>query len=72
MNDTEQYNRLIDSELRLKTIHKIRFALLQIAHDVKGENHQIYDDEFYVEANEILNEIEKRVWEYIDDKIDKY
>lgn len=71
MNDAEQYNRLIDSELRLKTIHKIRFALLQIAHDVKDENHQIYDDEFYVEANEILNEIEKRVWEYIDDINDK-
>ena len=61
MNDTEQNNSLIDSELRLKTIHKMRFALLQIAHDEKNENHQIYDDEFYVEANEILNEIEKRV-----------
>ena len=25
-----------------------------------------YDDEFYVEPNEILNEIEKKVWEYIN------
>jgi hypothetical protein len=50
MNDTEHYNRLIDSELRLRTINKIRFALLQIAYDVKDENHQIYDS-VYVEAN---------------------
>lgn len=60
MNDNEQYNKVIDSELRLKSLHKIRFTLLQIAHDVKVENHQIYNDKFFVEANEILNENGKK------------
>ena len=31
-----------------------------------------YDEDFYIEANEILNEVEKIVWDYINGNRDKY
>lgn len=70
--DEKRMDRLSDSELTLNTIHKIRWGLLQLAHDIKSEDKKVYDDDFYVEANEILNEVEKRVWEYIDGKRETY
>ena len=57
--------RLYDAELKLKTINKMRLGLLQQAHWLaeKGK----YDDEFYVEANEILNEVERNIWLSIEE-----
>ena len=41
-----------------------------MAHDVKGNHPKGYDEYFYIEANEILNEVERRVWVYINGKSD--
>ena len=70
--DKKRMDRLLDSEFTLNKIHKIRWRLLQLTHDIKSEDEKTYDDDFYVEANEILNEAEKRVWEYIDGKRETY
>lgn len=51
--------RLLDMDLRLKVIHKMRFIVLEAFSD-------IHETQEYIEANEILNEVEKRVWEYIE------
>jgi hypothetical protein len=59
--DKKRMDRLLDREFTLNTIHKIRWGLLQLTHDIKSEDEKTYDDDFYVEANEILNEVEKRV-----------
>lgn len=53
--------RLSDSSLRLETIHKLRWIVLENL----GNSSNIDDKEYYVEANEILNEIEKETWKYI-------
>lgn len=71
-SEEEREIRLNDSEFRLNTIHKMRWCLLQMAHDVNEDHPKGYDDDFYIEANEILNEVEKRVWEYINGISDKY
>ena len=62
-DDEKRLGRLEDCELTLNTIHKIRWGLLQLAHDYKSENKKIYDDDFYVEANEILTEVENFIIE---------
>ena len=33
-----------------------------------GNSNDVNDKEYYVEANEILNEMEKDTWEYINGK----
>ena len=54
--------RLSDSSLRLETIHKLRWIVLENI----GTSDNVNDKEYYVEANEILNEMEKETWEYIN------
>lgn len=54
--------RLSDSSLRLETIHKLRWIVLENM----GNSDNVNDKEYYVEANEILNEMEKETWEYIN------
>ena len=39
---------------------------------IKKSNVRYYDDDFYIEANEILNEVERKVWEYVNGISDKY
>ena len=70
--EKEKEIRLNDSEFRLNTIHKMRWCLLQMAHDVNEDHPKGYDDDFYIEANEILNEVERKVWEYVNGISDKY
>ena len=72
ISDDEKERRLSDYEFRLNILHKMRWGLLQMAHDVKGNNAKGYDEDFYIEANEILNEVERRVWEYINGIIDSF
>lgn len=57
-------SRLSDSSLRLETIHKLRWIILENL----GNSNDVNDKEYYVEANEILNEMEKDTWEYINGK----
>ena len=68
----EKERRLSDWEFRLNTLHKMRWCLLQMAHDVKEDHPKGYDEDFYIEANEILNEVERRVWKYINGISDEY
>ncbi len=56
-------NRLIDMDFRLETIHRLRFIIIEKFSDIK-------ETQMYIEANEILNEIERYAWYYI--KKDKY
>lgn len=72
ISDQERERRLSDYELRLRTLHKMRWGLLQMAHHDNHDNHRGYDDEFYVEANEIINEVERRVWKYVNGETDSY
>lgn len=72
ITEEEREIRLNDSELRLKTIHQMRWGLLQMSHDVEDNHTKGYDEDFYIEANEILNEVENRVWNYINGISDKY
>ena len=45
----ENMNRLMDSELRLRTIHELRQILLGLSEDIK-------DYDVYIEGQEILSE----------------
>ena len=58
-------NRLMDSELRLRTIHELRWILL-------GLSEGINDHDAYIEGQEILSEMERQVWKYINEKIENY
>lgn len=59
--DKMYYERLTDSNLTLETIAKIRRILL--------DNFTTPDDsKYYVEANELLNDLERKVWDYINGK----
>ena len=49
-------NRLMDSELRLRTIHELRWILLGLSEDIK--DHDVY--------------IEGQVWKYINEEIENY
>lgn len=55
-------NRLMDSELRLRTIHEVRWILLGLSEDIKDHN-------VYIEGQEILSEIERQVCKYINEEI---
>ena len=70
--EEEKERRLSDYEFRLRILHQMRWGLLQMAHDVKGNHLKGYDEDFYIEANEILNEVERRVWDYINGIRDEY
>lgn len=70
--EEEKERRLSDYEFRLRILHQMRWGLLQMAHDVKHDHTKGYDADFYIEANEILNEVERRVWEYINGIRDEY
>ena len=72
ISDDEKERRLSDYEFRLRVLHQMRWGLLQMAHDVKGNHLKGYDEDFYIEANEILNEVERRVWDYINGINDEY
>ena len=53
--------RLSDCSLRLETIHKLRWIILENL----GNSNNVDDKQYYVEANEILNEVERDTWKYI-------
>lgn len=61
----KRLTRLEDSELRLRAIHYMRLILLSRAIDVSNY-------EIYFEGNEILNEIEQKVWQFINGEIEMY
>ena len=63
--EKEKMNRLMDSELRLRTIHELRWILLGLSEDIK-------DHDVYIEGQEILSEMERRVWKYINGEIENY
>ena len=63
--EKEKMNRLMDSELRLRTIHELRWILLGLSEDIK-------DHDVYIEGQEILSEMERQVWKYINGEIENY
>lgn len=56
--DKERKQRLADHEMTLKTIFLMRKHLMDWLHQVKHTS-------FYVEANEILIDVEQKIWEEI-------
>lgn len=54
--------RTTECMLRLEAIHKMRWNL----------NSEDIDPDYYFEANEVLNEIENRIWSYINGKVDTF
>lgn len=59
--DKKYYERLAEKNLTLETIAKMRRILL--------DNFTTQEDKkYYVEANEILNDIEQETWDYINGK----
>lgn len=65
MERKERIERLQDSELRLRTIHEMRWMLL-------SRSEEISNPDVYIEGNEILNEAEKKVWQFINGEIETY
>jgi hypothetical protein len=61
----ERIERLQDSELRLRAIHEMRWMLL-------SRSKEISNPDVYIEGNEILNEAEKKVWQFINGEIETY
>lgn len=61
----EKVNRLMAAELRLRTIHELRLILLGLSEDIK-------DHDVYIEGQEILSEMERKVWKYINGEIENY
>ena len=57
--EKEKMNRLMDFELRLRTIHELSWILLGLSEDIK-------DHDVYIEGQEILSEMERQVWKYIN------
>ncbi len=59
--DKKYYERLSEKNLTLETITKMRRILL--------DNFTTQEDyKYYVEANEILNDVERETWDYINGK----
>ncbi len=59
--DKKYYERLSEKNLTLETIAKMRRILL--------DNFTTQQDyKYYVEANEILNDVERETWDYINGK----
>lgn len=65
MERKERIERLQDSELRLRAIHEMRWMLL-------SRSEEISNPDVYIEGNEILNEAEKKVWQFINGEIETY
>ena len=63
--EKEKMNRLMDSELRLRIIHELRWILLGLSEDIK-------DHDVYIEGQEILSAMERQVWKYINGEIENY
>lgn len=59
MNMTKEeklyFDRLSDCSLRLETTHKLRWIILENL----GNSDYVEDKEYYVEANENFNEVER-------------
>lgn len=53
--------------LRLEVISNLRFSLLMIYPNASVDNHSKY-----IEANEMLSEEEKRLWQFIMGESDTY
>ena len=51
--------RMVDEKPRLRAICELRWKLLEISDELKDEN-------FYIDANELLTEMEKRIWKLIE------
>lgn len=64
MDNKEKLERLENALLRLQVIHEMRWILLN---EIERDHYDIY-----IEGNEILNEAERKVWDYINGKLDKY
>lgn len=66
MSTAERACRLDEVQYRLYAISKMREMIL--------EQHQSQDNgmDLYVEANEILNEVEKRIWDFVTGATDEY
>lgn len=59
--DRKYYERLAEKNITLETIAKMRRILL--------DNFTSKEDKkYYVEANEILNDVERETWNYINGK----
>ncbi len=52
-------------ELRLRSIHELRWILLGLSENIKDHN-------VYIEGQEILSEMERQVWKYINGEIENY
>lgn len=59
--DKKYYERLAEKNITLETIAKMRRILLD--NFTSKENKK-----YYVEANEILNDVERETWDYINGK----
>ena len=57
--EKEKMNRLMDSKFWLRTIHELRWLLLGLLEEIK-------DHYVYIEGQEILSEMERQVWKYIN------
>ena len=51
--------RMVDEKPRLRAICELRWKLLEIMDELN-------DDQFYIDANELLTEMEKRIWKLIE------
>lgn len=51
--------RLVDEKPRLKAICEMRWKLIEIRDELN-------DDDFYIEANELLTEMERKIWKFIE------
>lgn len=49
----------MNSKFWLRTIHELRWILLGLLEDIK-------DHDVYIEGQEILSEMERQIWKYIN------
>lgn len=61
MKDNIQVLALMDEILRLKALFELRMKLLDIKIETK-------DCDIYIAANEMLNQMEKQIWNYLENK----
>lgn len=66
MSIAERMSRLDEVQYRLYAIHRLRESLL--------EQHELKDNgmDLYIEGNELLNEDESRLWDFITGERDDY
>ena len=63
--EKEKMNRLINSKFWLRTIHELKWILLGLLEDIK--NHDVY-----IEGQEILSEMDRQIWKYINGETQHY